>query len=217
MWRIEMFKSTQIFISYRRSSGAGYAGRLAQSLKKDFKVFFDTSSIEYGKKFDEHIEEGLKSSTVVLAILDDRSVEEFKKRENQDDFVLFELETAYANKIPIIPILMNNAPMPTQEELPASLSFLPFLNAFGLRHERFTDDTEVLIREISETYGNNRFIRRFKVCCIALMIALLLFAFKVPVSSFLTDRNITGQSISSFFSIGNTNINYSNSNFLEEE
>lgn len=212
-----MFKSTQIFISYRRGSSAGYAGRLSEYLKKDFKVFFDTKSIDYGKKFDKRIEEGIKSSTVLLVILDEHSIQEFKKRKDQVDYVRFELSHAYSHDIPIIPILMNDTIMPKVEELPPELSFLPYLNAFGLRHERFADDAQVLSREISDTYGNNRFIKRFKYCCIALLITLFFIGFKTPISSFLQDRNVTGQSISSFFSFGNTNINYSQRSFDKEE
>ena len=207
-----MFNSTQIFISYRRNSGAGYAGRLYQYLKKDFKVFFDTDSITIGEKFDRRIKKEIKKSTLLLVILDEQSVSEFEKRKNRDDYMLFELETAYANEIPIIPILLNNSLMPNEKDLPSSIAFLSSLNAFGIRHEKFSTDAEELIRNISETYGNNRFIKKIKICCINLLILLILFGLRKPITSLVSDINITGQSIFSLISIGGDNINYKGSN-----
>lgn len=199
-----MLKSIKIFISYRRGSGAGYAGRIYENLKDDFDVFFDISGIAIGEEFKEKIEKEIRGATLILSILDDNSVKEFEKRKEGQDFVLFELEYAHKNSIPIIPILMNGTVMPNTEALPKALNFLPNLNAFDIRHIKFSDDVDSLKRKIHEEFGHSKLKRKLFICCSFILIALSFFMFSDNIKNFLSDRNIS-QSISNFLSIGSNN------------
>jgi len=200
-----MFNTTKVFISYRRNSiSAGYANAIYEHLKKYFRVFFDTNTIEYGERFEKKIKKEIVTSKVVLALLDKNSKDEFQKRmkSSQKDYVVFELETAYKNGIHIIPILIEDAQMPSQDDLPSQIRFLPYLNAFNIRHDKFSRDVQLLIDDISNRYGNSLLIKRMKWCCIAVLIIATLFFFEENIKDYLDDHNVTGQSIFSLFSLG---------------
>ena len=202
-----LFKSVKIFINYRRGDSSAYAGRIYDNLKDDFDVFFDIDGINIGNQFKSKIEKEIKSSTIILALLDKDCIKEFDKRKGRDDFVLFELEYAHENSITVIPLLINGYPMPTKESLPKSLSFLPSLHAFDVRHEKFSDDIESLKREIHKNFGRRKFKRMLFVCGISILIFFSLFIFNKEFKEFFSDTNSSIQSISSWLSIGSSNTN----------
>lgn len=89
-----------LFISYRRSDSAGFAGRIADYFTYRYPqipVFFDATSIEPGEDFVESINMRLESSAVVLAPigetwLDTRDPISGERRiDNPNDFVRREL------------------------------------------------------------------------------------------------------------------------------
>jgi hypothetical protein len=205
-----MFKTLKIFISYRRENSSGYAGRIYENLKDDFDVFFDIDGINIGSQFKRTIEKEIKSSRMVLALLDKDSILEFEKRQNKDDFVLFELEYAHKNSIPIVPLLINGYPMPTVESLPKSLEFLPYLNAFDIRHEKFSDDIKSLKRKIYEKFGKfgKSKIKRILLIFFTLFLLFLsIVSFNKELKEFLLDINNSIQHISNFIAIDTSNTN----------
>jgi len=187
-----MFKKIKIFISYRRNTQAGYAGRLYEILHEQFNVFFDTDTIEYGEPFEKRIEQEVKSSNILLFLLDQESINEFQnKKSNEKDYVRFELEIAYTHNLHIIPILLNNAQMPHANDLPKSLSFLPRLNAFSIRHDSFKRDVNALILSISNRYGN-RFLNIIKKHFIMIVITILILSLSIK-NIIIGDGNILGK------------------------
>lgn len=61
-----------IFISYRRDDTAGHAGRLFDHLSRAFGqdgVFMDVDDIRRGDNFSEILEERLRQSDVLLAVI----------------------------------------------------------------------------------------------------------------------------------------------------
>ena len=61
-----------VFLSYRRDDSSGYAGRLAEDLRKHFgvsSVFKDIDSIGIGLDFVEAIEKALESCDVLLVLI----------------------------------------------------------------------------------------------------------------------------------------------------
>ena len=68
------------------------------------------------------------------------------------DFVRMEIEAAIERDIPIIPLLVNNATMPTAEDLPPSLRPLACRNGMPVRPDPdFRHDMERLIAALLET------------------------------------------------------------------
>jgi hypothetical protein len=128
-----------IAISYRRQDSNPVAGRLYDRLQAEFgkgNVFMDFDSIPYGVDFRDHIKQTLKRAKVVVAIIgaDWSGGREAAPRRIDDpaDFVRLEIASALENGIPIIPVLVNNTPMPEAKNLPAELEGLAFRNGLAL-------------------------------------------------------------------------------------
>lgn len=123
-----------IFTWYRRADSAAFAGRIADFLEnrfKDIPVFLDVASIDPGEDFKEAIARKLGTSKVVLMIIGDRWLERDahgKRRiDDPNDFVRHELETALSLKLRIIPVLLDDAVMPSEDDLPEDLKPLAIL------------------------------------------------------------------------------------------
>jgi TIR domain len=142
-----------LFISYRRSDSAGFAGRIADYFTYRYPqvpVFFDATSIEPGQDFVESINTRLEASAVVLAPigetwLDTRDAVSGERRiDNPNDFVRRELSMALARGARVIPVLLDNAQMPPASKLPDDLKQLARCNAELMRHAAFARDVEHL-------------------------------------------------------------------------
>jgi hypothetical protein len=128
-----------IAISYRRQDSSPVAGRLYDRLQAEFgkgSVFMDFDSIPYGVDFREHIKQTLKRAKVVVAIIGPEWTggKELSNRRIDDptDFVRLEVASALETGIPIIPVLINNTPMPDAQSLPPELEGLAFRNGLAL-------------------------------------------------------------------------------------
>src|SRR4051795_3913161 len=128
-----------IAISYRRQDSSPVAGRLYDRLQAEFgkgSVFMDFDSIPYGVDFREHIKQTLERAKVVVAIIGPEwsGGQDLSSRRIDDptDFVRLEVASALENGIPIIPVLINNTPMPEAKSLPPELEGLAFRNGLAL-------------------------------------------------------------------------------------
>ena len=128
---------TKIFISYRRQDSKAIAGRIFDRLEARFgrdAVFMDIDSVPLGVDFQEWLNESVAKASVVLALIgrgwvDARDEHGLRRLENPNDFVRIEIEAALARKITVIPLLIDGAPFPRVEDLPASLQPLTRRNA----------------------------------------------------------------------------------------
>ncbi len=67
-----------IFISYRREDAAGWAGRLAADLRREFphaEVFQDIASIGIGEDFVDAMRRALESCAVTIVLIGPRWLE----------------------------------------------------------------------------------------------------------------------------------------------
>ncbi len=111
-------KNFDIFISYRRSDGDEIAAKINETLKGNhYRCFFDFESLKNGR-FDERIERAIEDAPVFIALLTPHYLERPKEdgetevleedKENQEqDWVIREIECAIKNKRKIIPIDYN--------------------------------------------------------------------------------------------------------------
>src|SRR5262249_30582965 len=67
-----------------------------------------------------------------------------RRLDNPADFVRIEIEAALARDIRVIPVLVDGAPMPAEQDLPDALRSLADRNAVRLAHERFGADASDL-------------------------------------------------------------------------
>jgi hypothetical protein len=131
-----------IFVSYRRQETSHFAGRLCDRLARDFRenlVFIDVDAIRPGTDFLQAIGEGLWTSDVLLAIIGPQWLTAKDQRgrrriDDPSDIVQLEIRTALYMKMRIIPILVDDAVMPREWDLPERLAELARLNPFVVRH-----------------------------------------------------------------------------------
>ncbi len=130
-----------IFLSYRRADSADVSGRIYDRLVGAFDkvaVFKDVDSIPLGTDFKEYLDEKVSECNVLLAVIGDKWLEVSDARgkrrlEDPQDFVRIEIESALARNIPVIPLLVRGAPMPSEDELPEGLKKLAFRNGTQIR------------------------------------------------------------------------------------
>jgi hypothetical protein len=143
-----------VFISYRRGETSGQARALHDHLAQRFgaaRVFMDVDSIDPGADFVQKIEEAIGSSGVALVLIGrdwlSRRPDEHLL-DDPTDFVRLETDTALRSGMPVIPILVERAPMPEPEELPESLRPLTRRNALELENQRWEYDVSRLVRAV---------------------------------------------------------------------
>jgi hypothetical protein len=144
----------RVFISYRRTDAPSASRQLAEALKLRFgeeDVFFDTRDVAAGTEWRRDAVRRVQESDVVLAIIGPHwaaVAEERAQRRKLDptveDVVRLEIETAFADKRPIIPVLVDDAEMPPREALPGPFRWLARVQAQTLRHATWDRDVEAL-------------------------------------------------------------------------
>lgn len=87
-----------------------------------------------------------------LTIADERGA---RRLDNPADFVRLEIQTALQrDRCLVIPVLVDNAPMPTADDLPLELRELAFKNAIVVRDDPdFHPDVTRLIRGLESRFG----------------------------------------------------------------
>jgi TIR domain len=153
----------RIFISYRRQEAGGHAGRLSDRLIKHFsraQIFQDIDSIQPGDDFAEAIADAVASCQVLLAVIGDQWLniedsEGHRRLDNPQDFVRLEIEAALRHNIRVIPILIDRAPMPRADQLPASLAPLAGRQAHDLssNRDRFKSDVAHLLKALDKYFS----------------------------------------------------------------
>jgi TIR domain len=126
----------KIAISYRRIDSSAIAGRIADRLAARYgreAIFFDVESVPLGTDFRKFIQDAWSEAKVLIVVvgprwLGDRS-EETTRIHKRNDVVRIEVETALKHDIPIIPVLVDGATMPSSGELPKSLRAFADRNA----------------------------------------------------------------------------------------
>jgi hypothetical protein len=155
-----------IFISYRREDAEDPARALYESLLPRFgkdRLFMDVEAIALGSDFRQAVEHSLSSCGVFLAVIgpewlnvkspDDPSGP--RRLDNPGDYVRQEVATALKKGagLPVIPVLVHGATMPTADQLPDDLKDLAFRNALTLSHLDWDGNVDKLVTAIRAYVG----------------------------------------------------------------
>lgn len=150
----------KIFVSYRRRDSASATGRIVEHLSKRFgksAVFKDVFSIRAGQQFRDAISEQLDQTQVLLAVIGNNWVDAAddsgnRRLEDSDDYVRFEVARGLARpECTVIPVLVDNQPIPKQDDLPEAIRELVERNAVHVRPDPdFADDVEQLCRVVAD-------------------------------------------------------------------
>ncbi len=154
-----------IFISYRRDDSSGHAGRLFDHLREQFPgderaagVFMDVEGIAPGTDFVQAIHKAVGAADVVLAVMgpawidckDDRGQ---RRLDDADDFVRIEITSALRLNKTVIPILVREARMPAEGELPHDLQRLARRQAVTLTDTNWESDIAQLVSKLRSLLG----------------------------------------------------------------
>lgn len=155
--------SDNIFLSYRRTDSPYVSGRIYDRLAQHFgpeKVFKDVDSIPLGIDFKEHLDRMVTKCEVLLVVIGEKWVtaksENGQRRlDDPNDFVRIEISSALKRDIPIIPLLVQGAIIPTIDELPLEIGKLSFRNGIFIRSDPdFHKDMDRLNTEIEKIVSN---------------------------------------------------------------
>ena len=127
-----------VFISYRRETGADDARLLQQALKaRGYNVFFDYDSLRDGK-FDEKIFEAIDEAPVFVLMLTERALD---RCVNADDWVRLEIERALSKGKKIISVAPSFKEWSFPEQLPDSLCAVKTEQASELNKASLFDES----------------------------------------------------------------------------
>jgi TIR domain len=149
----------RIFMSYRREDTSWAAvslfDRLADHFGRD-KIFKDVDSIDLGEDFAQTITTAVGSCDALLALIGNQwltATDQNGRRrlDNPSDFVRLEIEAALTRGVLVIPVLIDGALMPGEDQLPESLAPLTRRQALELNPNRFGSDFQRLLPVLNRT------------------------------------------------------------------
>ena len=175
----------RIFISYRRSDARGYAGRLEDTLKGYFglgRVFRDVGGINPGEDFKAAIDKTILQAGALIVLIGPnwlvRNDAGTPRLHEPGDHVASEIIAALEQKRLVIPVLVDGASMPRDEELPDALKGLTRRNAVTITDEGWDADVtrlaKVLAFDVSGSVAERR-LNWLKLGVLSLLFASMTF------------------------------------------
>jgi len=136
-------KGKKVFISYRREDAADAAGRIRDWLVQTRRIarediFMDVTAILPGANFMQVIGDTIGQCRAVIVAISPAWLNQINSPDTS--YVRAEAEIALDRGIPVIPVLVGGAKLPSEEQLPEKLRVLTRLNVQPLRHETFDYD-----------------------------------------------------------------------------
>src|SRR5579871_1529011 len=146
-----------VFISYRRTDSLHSAERIYKNLGARLgydNVFFDIARRDPGLNFANFVMQRAGRCDALVAVIGRHwlwGANESGRRylDNRDDSVRAEIETALGRNIPVMPVLVDGAAMPSESDLPERLKPLARRQALEIRQTHFDSDIERLVRDLS--------------------------------------------------------------------
>jgi TIR domain len=154
--------AARIFLNYRRSDAEAWADRLYERLAAqlpDVEVFMDIDGkLPLGLSWAEELDRWVATCNLMLVLIGRTWSSEFQARSGpgMHDYVRAEIESALARKIPVVPVLLGDTPVPTHDDLPAAIRPLLELQAARLQRATFDIDTKALAEGIARSIALSR-------------------------------------------------------------
>jgi hypothetical protein len=141
-----------IFISYRREDSGWSTQALYNALSGEFgadRVFMDVYDIGGGDDFVKKIIGVISGCDALIAVIGPRWISasnaEGRRLDDPNDYVRLEIRTALECGLRVVPLLVDDAPVPAAEQLPPDLERLVRLSAVKLGKETFRADAAALV------------------------------------------------------------------------
>jgi TIR domain-containing protein len=151
-----------IFINYRRDDSRDVCGRIYDYLLPVFgkaSVFRDLEDIPAGVDFRTVIQSRITTCDVMLVIIGPTWLNEINKARlgDEDDYVRYEIKAGLdrgEENVAVIPVVVNGALMPKEDDLPFGLRSLATRNAVFIDPDPdFRADMKKLVAAIQERFA----------------------------------------------------------------
>ncbi len=179
--QIAKIKKPNIFLCYRRDDSISETSRLCQDLVHEYgvdNVFMDIDSLPLGHNFPEFIQKKIISSSVILVVIGRNwltiSKNGLPRIADPQDHVRREISYALKHGKTIIPILVQNATLPDQSDLPGDIKLLSELQALQLNYAYWNIDLKKLKKNFASEQGFFS-TRLFLFCSIVLLVGFVIF------------------------------------------
>ena len=142
----------RVFINFRGKDQAGYAALLDRELSTEFgpdTIFHSSRSIEPGQDFVDTLLAALAESTVLLAIIGPNWMQ-YLRPDDDSDWVRSEIAVSLRRGITVIPILVEDAALPSESQLPADLARMSRCQYLRLNHRNVTYDLAHIVAVVSQ-------------------------------------------------------------------
>jgi TIR domain/Caspase domain len=153
----------KIFLCYRREDTQGFARGIYESLANKYgheQVFRDIDSTPAGVKYSVWIESRVGQCSVMIVLIgnawlsaEDRTGQ--RRLDLSKDWVRQEIEVALRRDIPIIPVRIQGAPMPSEDELPPSIADLSGFQSAEVADSRWAYDIGQLIQAVDNLVASD--------------------------------------------------------------
>jgi hypothetical protein len=148
----------RIFLNYRREDTRGYAGRLYDRLSHRFgedQILRDVDAIPPGIDYVEQIDQLVRQCDLMLVLIGETwlSVQGAggrRRLHEPGDLVSLEIAAGLERRIPVIPVLIQGARMPDEDELPDRIRSLARRNALEMSDSHWNHDYQRLTWAIEE-------------------------------------------------------------------
>jgi len=148
----------KIFINYRRAEAEYAAGALGRELRRHFgddRIFRDKEDIGGGASWKRRVLDEINGESALLILIgrDWATVTDAQGRrrlDNPDDPLRMEIADGLRDGAAILPILLENAEMPADTELPADLRSITEHNALRLRDGDWQYDLDNICRTLEK-------------------------------------------------------------------
>lgn len=155
--------ATGIFINYR-DDAAGWSVALDEELSRHFgrdNVFRASRSVRPSEDFHERILASVCGCAVLVALINPGwfARDGFGKRriDTPTDWVRREIAAALAVGVPVVPILLDGAPNPADEDLPEELAALGRRQYIRLHHRNAQEDLRRIVDELARFIDTRSF------------------------------------------------------------
>lgn len=146
--------AANIFVNYRKDDSRWGTEALYNELLKYYsknQIFKDLHTIVPGEDFRLAINRALEKCDVFLVVIGKNWGDSLHRLAEPVDFVRIEIATALKRNIQVIPVLLDNVPMPEAQNLPEELQPLTFRQSINISESRLMHDVKYLVDSIKGT------------------------------------------------------------------
>lgn len=133
-----------VFINFRRADTRNIGSHIDTKLRNEFgsrAAFRDQRDLPKGIDYREELERGIRKCDLLLVVMGAHwaSVRDEAGRrciDREDDWVRKEIALALAYKLPVMPVLVDGAKLPSVDELPDDIRALSYRQAVDFRPDQ---------------------------------------------------------------------------------